>query len=164
MTARQYHRVQRQLTKEFEAWDDNRIKYREICVTWRLPEATPPELAGDYILWQTFAACCLLWRMDMPRELLLYLREVGEFRRRLRLSMRIPRERLTWNRTGYYKFCTRAGAELEEVRQDYVVNELVRKAELNIDIWNAEWKAWESNLLPDYMGSPYVEVKEVKVL
>lgn len=169
MTARQYHGVQRQLTKGFETWDDNREKYREICVTWRLLEATPPELAGNYVLWQTSTACCLLWRTDMPRELLLYLREVGDFHRRLRLSMRIPREQWTWNRTGYYKFCTRANAEVEEVRRDDVLDELVRKArlridELDIDIWNARRKRWESQLFPDYMGSPFIEVKEVKVL
>lgn len=164
MTARQYHGVQRQLTKGFEMWEDSREKYREICVTWRLPEATPPELAGNYVLWQTFAACCLLWRTDMPRELLLYLREVGDFHRRLRLPMRIPRESSSWNRTGYRKFCTRAGAEVYAMRRDYVVNELVRKAGSDIDIWSVEWEAWESQLLPDYMGPPFIEVKKVKVL
>lgn len=165
MTTRQYARPASQLASCVTQWDDNQMKWREVCVTWRLPAKASVELAGDYYLWQVFAMCCLLWRTDMPVELLQYLRDNGQFLRLMRVPMCIPEEYRQWNRTGYKKYCTLEQAKALEVRWNYVaMNEYMRR--FGTDIWYmVGTPVCRSYMLyPECVGEPYVEVKKVKVV
>lgn len=163
MTARQYQGRSNQLQACVGRWDGAREKWYKVEVEWKLPKDVPIDIAGNYLCWQVFAACCVLWRQDMPVELLLFMRDIGQFRRLVWTPLfRFPDKMCHLQKSRWSMFCRREFAEQEKVRSERVM-EVLFNGGACVDLRQPEEGLWGSSMIPEYLRFPSIRVKRVAV-